>query len=211
MDTIEIEPEIGIPFRAEEPYLDLRERAEAVCATAVELNEAGLTFDDADTVDQVTAETLAKSYAQNPEKTSNAANTTRVANMTPQSLILAGGILKEFGQSVLQNSLQIRHLVTNKLILETENADPRVRMKALELLGKISDVGLFSEKSEVTITHQSSDELKSKLRGKLEKLINPDTEPKEVPVLIEAKSVPDHVVPEPSASISDINVDEMMR
>jgi hypothetical protein len=43
----------------------------------------------------------------------------------------------------------------------------------LELLGKISDVGLFSEKSEVTVTHQSTDDLKAKLRRKLEKLVNP--------------------------------------
>jgi hypothetical protein len=63
--------------------------------------------------------------------------------------------------------------VTNKLILETENPDPRVRIRALELLGKISDVGLFSEKSEVTVTHQSTDDLKAKLRRKLEKLVNP--------------------------------------
>jgi hypothetical protein len=46
-------------------------------------------------------------------------------------------------------------------------------MRALELLGKISDVGLFSEKSEVTITHQSTEDLREKLRSKLEKLVNP--------------------------------------
>ena len=62
-------------------------------------------------------------------------------------------------------------MVTNKLVLESENPDPRIRMRALELLGKISDVGLFSEKSEVTITHQSTDDLREKLKGKLEKLV----------------------------------------
>jgi hypothetical protein len=44
-------------------------------------------------------------------------------------------------------------------------------MRALELLGKISDVGLFSEKSEITVTHQSTDDLRARLKGKLEKLI----------------------------------------
>jgi hypothetical protein len=43
----------------------------------------------------------------------------------------------------------------------------------LELLGKISDVGLFAEKTEVTVTHQSTDDLRNKLRGKLEKLVEP--------------------------------------
>jgi hypothetical protein len=60
--------------------------------------------------------------------------------------------------------------VTNKLILESDNPDPKVRIRALELLGKISDVGLFSDRTEITITHQSTDELKQTLRDKLNKL-----------------------------------------
>ena len=80
-----------------------------------------------------------------------------------------------------ENAAQIRHMVTNKLVLETDNPDPRVRIRAFELLGKISDVGLFSEKSEVTVTHQSTDDLRLKLRSKLAKLVNPeDSEPDEV-------------------------------
>jgi hypothetical protein len=66
--------------------------------------------------------------------------------------------------------------VTNKLIEETENPDPRVRIRALELLGKISDVGLFTEKTEVTITHRTTDELRESLRSKLAKLVNPADE-----------------------------------
>jgi hypothetical protein len=61
-------------------------------------------------------------------------------------------------------------LVTNKLIIETENADPRVRLRALELLGKITDVGLFTERKEVTVTHQNTGDIQEKLREKLEKL-----------------------------------------
>ena len=93
--------------------------------------------------------------------------------MTPASLVLTNNILTEFGQSVATSAVHIRHLVTNKLILETENPDPRTRIRALELLGKISDVSLFAEKSEITVTHQSTDDLRAKLRGKLEKLVNP--------------------------------------
>jgi hypothetical protein len=58
--------------------------------------------------------------------------------------------------------------------LESDNPDARVRIRALELLGKISDVGLFAEKSEITVTHQSTDDLRDKLRGKLAKLVNPE-------------------------------------
>jgi hypothetical protein len=37
----------------------------------------------------------------------------------------------------------------------------------LELLGKISDVGLFTDRSEVTVTHRSTDDLRSNLQEKL--------------------------------------------
>jgi len=76
----------------------------------------------------------------------------------------------------VESAVQVRHLVTNKLIEETENPDPRVRIRALELLGKISDVGLFTEKTEVTITHRTTDELRESLRSKLAKLVNPADE-----------------------------------
>ena len=83
----------------------------------------------------------------------------------------------------MESAKQLRNLVTNKLILESENPDPRVRMRAIELLGKISDVGLFTEKSEVTITHQTTDDLKEKLRGKLARLVNPQPEVEDARVI----------------------------
>jgi hypothetical protein len=50
----------------------------------------------------------------------------------------------------------------------------------LELLGKISDVGLFTEKTEITITHQTTDDLKANLRAKLAKLVNPEQRQEDV-------------------------------
>ena len=79
-------------------------------------------------------------------------------------------------------------MVTNKLLIESENPDPRVRIRALELLGKISDVGLFSEKSEITVTHQSTDDLRERLREKLTKLVNPEEEIEDA-VLIDGESI----------------------
>jgi threonine dehydrogenase-like Zn-dependent dehydrogenase len=42
------------------------------------------------------------------------------------------------------------------------------RMKALENLGKISNVGLFSEKLEINVTHRSVDDLEKELAKTLE-------------------------------------------
>ena len=170
--TLTIRPELGVPLGEEESVLDLKDRTEAASNTALELAEHGLDIEPTKE-DKDIASKLAVAYADDPEKVSKKASSKKVSNLTPASLILTNQILQEFGHSVAESATQIRHLVTNKLLIESENADPRIRVRALELLGKISDVGLFSEKSEVTITHQSTDDLREKLRSKLEKLVNP--------------------------------------
>jgi hypothetical protein len=69
-----------------------------------------------------------------------------------------------------RHAAEIRNTVVNKLLLETENTDGRIRIRALELLGKMTDVGLFTERKEITVTHQNADEVREKLREKLETL-----------------------------------------
>ena len=173
--TIIVEPEMGVPLEKSVPPVDLKDRVESAANTAKELAEHGLDLEPTKEDKDIAAK-LVTAYADNPDKTSKKATPNKIAALTPASLLLTNSILQEFGRSVVESSVQIRHLVTNKLLLETENADPRVRMRALELLGKISDVGLFAEKSEVTITHQSTDDLREKLRSKLAKLVNPADE-----------------------------------
>tara|TARA_B100000965_G_scaffold243021_1_gene203968 strand:+ start:85 stop:666 length:582 start_codon:yes stop_codon:yes gene_type:complete len=168
--TLKVKPEIAVDIPESDLELDLPEKMEAAATTAAELAEHGLDL-EVTKEDQENAAKLVAAYAEDPEGTSKKVTLKRAATLTPASLIMTDKILKEFGQSVVESSLHIRHMVTNKLVLESENPDPRIRMRALELLGKISDVGLFSEKSEVTITHQSTDDLREKLKGKLEKLV----------------------------------------
>ena len=173
--TLVVEPEMGTQIDKTTPSVDLKDRMESAANTAKELSKHGLEVEPSKEDKDVAAK-LVVAYADNPVKTSKKVTPKRVAALTPASLILTNSILQEFGRSVVESSVQIRHLVTNKLLLETDNPDPRVRIRALELLGKISDVGLFAEKSEVTITHQSTDDLREKLRSKLAKLVNPEEE-----------------------------------
>jgi len=173
--TLVVEPELGVQIDKTTPSIDLKDRMESAANTAKELEKHGLEVEPTKEDKDVAAK-LAVAYADNPAKTSKKVTPKKIAALTPASLILTDSILQEFGRSVVESSVQIRHLVTNKLLLETDNPDPRVRIRALELLGKISDVGLFAEKSEVTITHQSTDDIKEKLRSKLAKLVNPQSE-----------------------------------
>ena len=170
--TIIVEPELNVPVKTSEPSADLKTRVEAAANTAKELGEHGIDLEPTKE-DKDAAARLSVAYADDPEDVSKKVTEKKMSTLTPASLVLTDSILKQFGRSVVESAVQIRHLVTNKLIEETENPDPRVRIRALELLGKISDVGLFAEKSEVTITHQSTDDLRVRLRSKLTKLVNP--------------------------------------
>jgi hypothetical protein len=173
--TLHIDPEIGVPMGDGVASMDLTVRAKTVSKTIAHLADHGVNVEP-NKEDEDVAARLAMAYAEDPEKTSRKVTTARASKLTPPSLLLVNNILQEFGHSIAESATQIRHLVTNKLIEETENPDPRVRIRALELLGKISDVGLFSEKTEITITHQTTDDIKESLRAKLAKLVNPAPE-----------------------------------
>tara|TARA_R110002153_G_scaffold184754_1_gene337925 strand:- start:27 stop:635 length:609 start_codon:yes stop_codon:yes gene_type:complete len=185
--TFVLEPELGVPLCEEQRQMDLKDRTNAAANTALELAEHGVDI-LVNKEDKSVASKLASAYAEDPTKTSKKVTANRIATLTPASIVLTDKILTEFGRAVVDDSIRVRHLVTNKLILETENPDSRTRIKALELLGKISDVGLFAEKSEITITHQSTDDLKSKLRRKLEKLV-PQGEEAEDAVILDGEEV----------------------
>jgi hypothetical protein len=144
---------------------------EAAAGAVRLLESAGLeiAFGDADIDD---AAATARQAARAPHVLQQQSSIKALTKKTPAALLLTERILKEYGHQIVQEAAQVRHMVVNKLIQETENPDARIRVKALELLGKVSDVGLFTEKQEITITHQTSDDLRQRLRQKLERLID---------------------------------------
>jgi hypothetical protein len=169
--TIAVDVQTNVPVPTDNPSIPLTERIAAAAETTKLLAEHGLEI-EASNADRNNAAAIATAFAEDPVRTAKKATPRRTAALTPATLLLTDRILKDFGHSVVKNSIQIRHLVTNKLIEETENPDARIRIRALELLGKVSDVGLFAEKAEVTVTHQTTDDIRDRLRDKLTKLVD---------------------------------------
>jgi len=170
---LELMPELGIEITPDMAYVDLRERAEAACRSIELLQDHGLEVPAETSEDKEIAAALTSAYAVNPQTTSQKANNVNTSAMTPASLQNIRTYLDEYGRAVVNHAIELRHTVTNRLIEESQNPDPRIRIRALELMGKISDVGLFTDRTEVTITHQTTDELRLKLRAKLQRLVNP--------------------------------------
>jgi hypothetical protein len=83
-------------------------------------------------------------------------------------------LVKKFDFQSFSDQLQARNFITNKLITLADHGDPKVELKALELLGKHSDIGLFTERSEITIHHTTSSSLESSIKERIKRLMNAD-------------------------------------
>ena len=81
-----------------------------------------------------------------------------------------GSILSEYDKQVVEDSAQLRTYVTNKLVEASDCGNITLELRALEMLGKISDVGLFSEKTEITINH-TTDSLEHAIKDKIARII----------------------------------------
>jgi len=83
-------------------------------------------------------------------------------------------LVKKFDFQAFADALQARNFITNKLVLLADNGDPKIELKALELLGKHSDIGLFTERSEITIHHTTSQSLENSIKERVKRLLNSD-------------------------------------
>jgi hypothetical protein len=68
----------------------------------------------------------------------------------------------------------VRAALTNKLLELANCGDPRFELKALELLGKHSDIALFTERSEVTVNYKNSTDLESAIKERIRRLLKTD-------------------------------------
>lgn len=158
-----ISPEVGLPIptgnETPDEELDFRERAHVLCRTVLETH-GGPEYVPIESGDSQEA---ARMFATSTIPTRPAPR--------PGAILKLEAMLSEYDHQVVTDAVQLRTYVTNKLVEESGNKDAKIRIKALELLGKIGDVGLFAEKIEVTIKEKRTEDLENLLKEKLERFM----------------------------------------
>lgn len=86
----------------------------------------------------------------------------------------AAAFLRQYGQQLAMDVNQVRAALTFKLMELANYGDPKIELKALELLGKHSDIGLFTNKSEITINYKDPTELENAIKERVKRLMNAD-------------------------------------
>ena len=207
---IVMEPESGIPFPFDttpEEIEQFRERAKAAVETIKEIvalgGEVEITEDD-----RVKARGMAASDAP-----------LRVTEKNAGALVHLEAILSEYDRDLLNVSSRLRSYVTNKLLLETIDEDARIRLKALELLGKVGGVGLFTERLEVDMKVRSVEQVDAELSTILEKYLGdviPVEEDNELDEVIKERSLLEMSdeelgLPDPEAEEIEIKPEDLHR
>lgn len=91
---------------------------------------------------------------------------------TPTTAFAAAGFLRSYGAQLALDVAQARSAITYKLMEIANCGDPKFELKALELLGKHSDIGLFTSRSEVTINYKNPEDLENAIKERVKRLLN---------------------------------------
>lgn len=91
---------------------------------------------------------------------------------TPPAVRHLVGMLTAYDWEFIQQTKELRGYAVAKILEECESPNANIRLKALGLLGKVTEVGLFTEKIEVKKTDLTEDEIDRKLKEKLAKFMD---------------------------------------
>jgi hypothetical protein len=168
---VHLNPEITEPEFVE---LDDAEPGEVLSAqhkTVEWLEELGVRPDDVQDKEQQT-EAARKAFGS---LTTNADTSEQVADLiqikTPEAVRHLTGMLAAYDWEFVQQAKEIRGYAVAQLLEETKSSNANIRLKALGLLGKVTEVGLFTDKIEVKKTELSDAEIDAKIKEKLNKFM----------------------------------------
>jgi hypothetical protein len=165
MPTVKVEPakdhKVPYDLADEKPSTLLEEMA--IAGNTAELQESLGASLDISEGDVEREKELLRAVAESKKPTNLSNQTTAFA---------AAAFLRSYGQQLAMDVAQARAAITNKLMEIADCGDPRYELKALELLGKHSDIGIFTERSEVTINYKNPQDLEKAIKERVKNLLN---------------------------------------
>lgn len=113
---------------------------------------------------QKVAETFQALVTQDPE-----AKQKLLELQLPEEVRSHVAMLGQYQWQFVEQANELRSMAVAKILKETDHPDARIRLKALDMLGKVTEVALFTERVEVKKEEVSDEELERRIREKLGK------------------------------------------
>ena len=138
--------------------------------TADWLQELGLTEER--TTDELDRQHARKAFGALTTTTDEATQRDAVVALrTPEAVRHIVGMLTAYDWEFVEQAKQLRGFVVAKLVEHSGSTNANISLKALAQLGKVTEVGLFTEKVEVTKKDMSNEELDQRIKDKLAKFM----------------------------------------
>ena len=173
MPVVKIEPtdKYKVPYNMEDETPDTLMDEFVVAANTAELQvEMGAPLELPDEKDRKQLERLIADAAKRKSTSSSAQNPLTKTG----TAYAAAEFLRVYGQNLAFDAAQARAAITTKLMELANCGEIKYELKALELLGKHSDIGLFTERSEITINHKTPEDLENAIKERVKRLLNAD-------------------------------------
>lgn len=127
-----------------------------------------LTEDDEETITQAQQEKTVEAF--NALVTQDPSAKRKLLELDlPEEIKSAVGMVTAYQWQFVQQAEELRSMSVAKIVKETDHPDARIRLKALELLGKVTEVALFTDRVSVKTEEISDEELDAKIKEKLGK------------------------------------------
>jgi len=92
---------------------------------------------------------------------------------TPAAVQHLVGMLTQYDWEFVSHAKKLRGYIVAKLTEETTHPDARIRLKALQMLGNVTEVKLFTERVEIKKIDATEEELNARLQEKLRSFLAP--------------------------------------
>jgi hypothetical protein len=87
----------------------------------------------------------------------------------PDEIRAAVGMVTAYQWKFVEQAESLRSMSVAKIVKETDHPDARIRLKALELLGKVTEVALFTDRIAIKNEDVTDEELDARIKEKLGK------------------------------------------
>lgn len=170
-NLVQFEPDIAKSGFTELDDASAQQVLDAQLKTVDWLAELGATLDD--DIDEAQETSSARKAFQKLITTNNEEESKEalVSIKTPAAVRHLTGMLTAYDWEFIEQAKQLRGYTVAKIVEETKNPNANIRLKALTLLGKVTEVGLFTEKIEIKKDELSDAELELRIKEKLNRFM----------------------------------------
>jgi hypothetical protein len=78
-------------------------------------------------------------------------------------------LVSRYDYEVVRNLADLKTYTTHKLLELTNDANPKIQLGALKLLGEIDGIDAFKKRTEITVQQKSTEDIERELMEKLDK------------------------------------------